>query len=64
MYTAYLANTPGYYREPVTRNGKGGKREYMVDWDQILQTNIENGRQRSVRFRGLQQDEKHATRDW
>ena len=23
MYTAYLANIPGYYREPVTGNGKG-----------------------------------------
>ena len=57
MYTAYLANTPGYYREPVTGNGKGGNRRYMVDWDQMLQTNVGNGRQRSVRFRGLQQDE-------
>ena len=55
MYAAYLANTPGYYTEPVTANGKGGAREYRVDWEQMIQTNIENGRQRSVRFRGLQQ---------
>ena len=57
MYAAYLANTPGYYTEPVTVNGKGGAREYRVDWERMIQTNIENGRQRSVRFRGLQQGE-------
>ena len=64
MYTAYFANTSGYYREPVTGNGKGGKRRYKVDRDQMLQTNVENGRQRSVRFRGLQQDEKHSIHAW
>ena len=55
MYTAYLANTAGHYTEPLTANGKGGTRKYIVDWEQMIQTNIENGRQRSVRFRGLQQ---------
>ena len=61
MYAAYLANTPGYYTEPVTVNGKGGAREYRVDWERMIQTNIENGRQRSVRFRGLQQGEYGPT---
>ena len=57
MYTAYLANTPGYYIEPLTANGNGGTREYIVDWQQMIQTNIENGRQRSVRFRGLHEND-------
>ena len=60
MYTAYLANNPGYYTEPVTVNGKGGTRQYVVDWGSMLQTNIENGRQRSVRFSGLQQGGEHG----
>ena len=50
MYTAYLANIPGHYTEPLTANGKGGTREYIVDWEHMIQTNIANGRQRSVRF--------------
>ena len=57
MYTAYLANTPGHYTEPLTANGQGGTRKYIVDWEQMIQTNIENGRQRSVRFREFQQDD-------
>ena len=57
MYTAYLANTPGHYTEPLTANGNGGTREYIVDWQQMIQTNTENGRQRSVRFREFQQDD-------
>ena len=57
MYTAYLTNTPGHYTEPLTANGKGGTRQYIVDWEQMIQTNIENGRQRSVRFRGLHEDD-------
>ena len=57
MYTAYLANTPGHYTEPLTANGQGGTREYIVDWEQMIQTNIENGRQRSVRFRPHKSDD-------
>ena len=57
MYSAYLANTPGYYIEPLTATGKRGTREYRVDWQQMIQTNSANGRMRSVRFRGLQQDD-------
>ena len=57
MYTAYLANIPGHYTEPLTANGKGGTREYIVDWQQMTQKNTENGRLRSVRFRELQQDD-------
>ena len=57
MYSAYLANTPGYYIEPLTATGKGGTREYTVDWQQMIQKNTENGRLRSVRFRELQQDD-------
>ena len=60
MYAAYLASTPGYYTEPVTANGKGGTRQYVVDWGSMLQTNIDNGRQRSVRFSGLQQGGEHG----
>ena len=60
MYAAYLASTPGYYTELVTANGKGGTRQYRVDWECMIQTNIESGRQRSVRFRGLQQDGEHG----
>ena len=55
MYAAYLPNTSGCYTEPMIANGRGGTKEYRVDWEQMMQTNIENGRQRSVRFRGLQQ---------
>ena len=57
MYAAFLANTPGHYTEPLTANGKGGIRKYTVDWQDMIQTNIENGRQRSVRFRELPQDD-------
>ena len=57
MYTAYLANTPGHYTEPLTANGKGGTREYIVDWEQMIQTNIGNGRQRSVRFHPHKSDD-------
>ena len=57
MYTAYLANIPGHYTEPLTANGKGGTREYIVDWQQMIQKNTENGRLRSARFRELQQDD-------
>ena len=57
MYTAFLANTPGQYTEPLTANGKGGKREYIVDWQQMIQTNIDNGRQRSVRFHPHEADD-------
>ena len=57
VYTAYLANNPGHYTEPLTANGKGGIRKYIVDWQDMIQTNIENGRQRSVRFRELPQDD-------
>ena len=46
MYAAFLAKTPGHYTEPLTANGKGGTREYIVDWQQMIQTNTENGRQR------------------
>ena len=56
MYSAYLANTPGCYIEPLTTTGKVGTREYTVDWQQMIQTNTANGRMRSVRFRELQQD--------
>ena len=57
MYTAYLTNIPGHYTEPLTANEKGGTRQYIVDWEQMIQTNIENGRQRSVRFRGPHEDD-------
>ena len=57
MYAAFLANTPGHYTEPLTANGKGGIRKYTVDWQDMIQTNIENGRQRSVRFRGLHEND-------
>ena len=57
MYAAYLANTPGYYTEPLTANGKRDTIEYIAEWEQMIQTNIENGRQRSVRFREFQQDD-------
>ena len=60
MYTAYLLNTPGHYTEPLTAKGKGGTREYIVDWQQMIQTNTANQRQRSVRFRGLQQDDSRS----
>ena len=60
MYTAYLANTPGHYTEPLTANGKGGIREYIVDWQHMTQTNIDSKRQRSVRFRELQQDDNRS----
>ena len=60
MYNAYLLNTPGHYTEPLTANGKGGTREYIVDWQQMIQTNTASGRQRSVRFRELQQDDNRS----
>ena len=60
MYTAYLLNTPGHYTEPLTAKGKGGTREYIVDWQQMIQTNTANQRQRSVRFRGFQQDDSRS----
>ena len=50
MYAAFRANTPGYYTEELTSSGKEGAREYSIDWEQMIQTNIGNGRQRSVRF--------------
>ena len=60
MFSAFLVNTPGFYTEPVTANGKGGTRRYRVDWDQMIQTNIQNGRRRSVRFQGvLENDNDH-----
>ena len=57
MYAAFSAKTPGHYTEPLSANGKGGIRKYSVDWQRMIQTNIENGRQRSVRFREFQQDD-------
>ena len=57
MYAALSAKTPGHYTEPFSANGKEGIREYIVDWQQMIQTNIENGRQRSVRFREFPQDD-------
>ena len=57
MYAAFSAKTPGFYTEPFSANGKEGTREYIVDWQQMIQTNIENGRQRSVRFHPHKSDD-------
>ena len=57
MYAAFRANTPGYYTEELTSSGKEGAREYSIDWEQMIQTNIGNGRQRSVRFHPHKSDD-------
>ena len=60
MYDSFLAGRPARYTEPLTANGKGGIREYSVNWQHMTQTNIESRRQRSVRFRELQQDDNRS----
>ena len=60
MYDSFLAGRPARYTEPLTANGKGGIREYSVNWQHMTQTNIESMRQRSVRFRELQQDDNRS----